>query len=204
MSRQFVYLVDDDASVRDALRTLLELNHIATRVFPSGEAMLGELAPDWSGCFLLDLKMPGRDGLDVQQELLRRGVALPVVIMTAHGDVATVRAALKAGAFDFLEKPVDPDVLIDVVRSVLDLEETRRRRQQERAWLEGKAQRLTNRERQVMEQLAQGRQHREIAALLGISPRTVEVYKARMMEKLDARTLADVFSIHARLNDPAA
>lgn len=201
MNRPFVYLVDDDASVRDALRTLLELNRIATRVFASGEAFLSELQADWSGCVLLDLKMPGRDGLEVQQELLRRGVALPVVMMTAHGDVATVRAALKAGAFDFLEKPVDPEVLIDVVGGVLDLEQTRRREQEERSWLQGKAERLTHRERQVMEQLVLGRQHREIAQVLGISPRTVEVYKARMMEKLDARTLADVFSIHARLGD---
>lgn len=203
MIAKCVYLVDDDASVRDALRTLLELNQFMTRTYASGEALLLEAKADWSGCVLLDLRMPGRHGMEVHQELQRRGIDLPVVIMTSYGDVATVRAALKAGAFDFLEKPVNADVLIDVIRNVFDLEETRRRQKDELTWLKSKVERLTSREKQVMEQLALGRQHREIAETLGISPRTVEVYKARMMEKLDARNLADIFSVHSRLQEDA-
>ncbi|HKY20257.1 MAG TPA: response regulator [Vicinamibacterales bacterium] len=199
MSVQAVHLVDDDASVGDALRIFLELNGVHTRVFSSGEAFLEALVPDWTGCVLLDVKMPGMNGLEVQEELRRRNSSLPVVMMTAHGDVATVRTALKAGAHDFLEKPVDNDVLLDVVRSLFDLETLSRKASEESTRIRERLGRLTMRERQVMAQLAQGRQHRDIAELLSISPRTVEVYKARMMEKLGAKSLAEIIHMAAHL-----
>lgn len=198
MSLHRVYLVDDEPAVRDALKALLELSGIPTQSFSSGEAFLDAVHPRCSGCVLLDLKMTGMDGLEVQQQLLHRHLLLPVVMMTAHGDVSTVRAALKAGAFDFLEKPVDNAVLLGVIRSALNAEESRRRSIDEQHELGKKIARLTARERQVMQLLVEGQQHREIAATLGISPRTVEVYKARMMEKLGTRSLAEVIRLAAR------
>jgi FixJ family two-component response regulator len=204
MTAPTAYLVDDDEPVGDALRTYLELNGVPTRVFTSGEDFLARVEPDWIGCVLLDVKMPGLSGLQVQAALTRRRNELPIVMMTAHGDVATVRSALKAGAYDFLEKPVDNVILLDVVRSLFDRELNRHQAIAESSRIRSRIARLTMRERQVMAQLAQGRQHREIAELLSISPRTVEVYKARMMEKLDAKNLADVIHMAAQLEDGAA
>lgn len=203
MNPQRVYLVDDDAAVRDAVRVLLELTGIPVESFASGEEFLEKLDPEWTGCVLLDLKMAGKDGLQVQQEMIARSMEIPVVIMTAHGDVSTVRSALKAGAFDFLEKPVERQVLVDLVRNVFGHDERRRRVSAERDDLKRRAARLTMRESQVMSQLIEGRQHREIAEELKISPRTVEVYKARLMEKLGARSLADVIHIGTRLAETA-
>ncbi|TDU25585.1 LuxR family two component transcriptional regulator [Panacagrimonas perspica] len=197
-----VHLVDDDASVRDAVSTLLDVSGIAVTTYASGESFLDLVEPSWTGCVLLDLKMGGMDGLQVQQELLRRSIGLPVVIMTAYGDVATVRAALKVGAHDFLEKPVDNTVLVEVIKGVLDREQQRRRQLEEREEIDQRFARLTMREREVMELLVAGRQHREIAQTLGISPRTVEVYKARMMEKINARSLADVIHMGAEIRQP--
>jgi two-component system response regulator FixJ len=192
MNTQTVFIVDDDPSVRDATRIFLELNGLRARTFSSGEELLAQLDPGWSGCILLDLKMPGMNGLEVQQALNARAVALPIVIVTAHGEVRIVRDALKAGALDFLEKPVEHEVLLDVVRHALDFDLSARASAAARDALRERLERLTLRERQVMQLLAQGQQHRDIAQTLGISPRTVEVYKSRMMEKLGARGLADV------------
>ncbi len=156
MHEQQVYLIDDDDPVRDALAVLLELDGIKSLGFASGEAFLSELAADWCGCALVDLKMPGRDGLQVHAEMVARNAALPVVIMTEHGDVATVRTAFKAGVHDFLEKPLEPAVLLDVIHSVFDLDQSRRRRRDEIGQLREKADRLTRRERQVMQHLSEG------------------------------------------------
>jgi len=114
-----VHLVDDDAAVRDALGLLLSLKGLESRVFASAESFLGACTPDWRGCLLTDLRMPGMSGLDLQTALASQDVSLPVVVLTAHGDVATTRAAMKAGAFDFLEKPVDDEVLVDVLRNAM-------------------------------------------------------------------------------------
>ena len=156
----------------------------------------------WRGCLLTDLKMPGMSGLDLQTALRDRKVTLPVVVLTAHGDVSTTRAALKNGAVDFLEKPVDDDVLIDVLRNAVRIDEERHRADAERSRTAERMSRLTPREREVLELLAQGLQHREIAERLSISPRTVEVYKARMMEKLQCRTLAEVVRAGTELGSP--
>jgi FixJ family two-component response regulator len=195
MSEPVVHIVDDDRSVRDSAAVLLRLQGLKTRTFESADAFLAALQPGWSGCVLLDLKMPGMTGLQLQAELARRGVALPVVIVTAHGDVATARAALKAGALDFLEKPVDNALLVDVVRGALAYDADLRRSQAARDERARALARLTARERQVLAHVVQGQPNREVARALGISPRTVEVYKARMMEKLGARSLADVIRL---------
>lgn len=190
-----VFVVDDDAAVRDALSLLISLKGLRASVFASAEDFLEVYDRDWRGCLLTDFKMPGMSGLDLQAALHERGIALPVVVLTAHGDVATTRAALKNGAADFLEKPVDDAILIDVLRNAIRIDEERHRTDSERIDLDARLNRLTARERDVLELLAEGLQHREIAERLDISPRTVEVYKARMMEKLGCRTLVEVVRI---------
>jgi RNA polymerase sigma factor (sigma-70 family) len=199
-----VFVVDDDASIRDALSLLISLKGLRASVYSSAEDFLAVYDPGWRGCLLTDLKMPGMSGLDLQALLRQRGVTLPVVVLTAHGDVSTTRAALKNGAVDFLEKPVDDEVLVDVLRNAIRIDEERHRANTESAQTAARLARLTSRERDVLELLAQGLQHREIAERLAISPRTVEVYKARMMEKLQCRTLADVVRIGTNLRSDSA
>jgi FixJ family two-component response regulator len=187
-----VYLVDDDPSVRDALMLLLSLRNIPARPFDDAESLIDELTTDHRGCVLSDLKMPGKSGLELLSELIAKNIRLPIIILTAHGDVATTRAALRGGAFDFLEKPVDEDILVDVLTHALAEEAGSFSRQRETDAHRARVSTLTPREREVFRLLGGGYQDREIAVELGISPRTVEVYKARMMEKLDCQTIADV------------
>lgn len=195
-----VYLVDDDAAVRDSLALLLSLKGFLSQVFSNAETFLETYRPEGRGCLLTDLRMPGMSGLDLQRTLLQRGICLPVVLLTAHGDVATTRAAMKSGAYDFLEKPVDDEVLVDVLRSAIAHDTQRYSSAQEVARTAERLDRLTPREHDVVKLLAAGLQNREIAGQLGISPRTVEVYKARLMEKLDCRNLADVLRLMSRLD----
>lgn len=200
MSDSTVFLVDDDASIRDALSLLISLKGLRSSVFASAEDFLAVYNPSWRGCLLTDLKMQGMSGLDLQAELQQRGVQLPVVVLTAHGDVNTARAALKSGAVDFLEKPVNDEVLIDVLMNAIRIDEERHRTQTQQAQTTARLARLTAREREVLDALADGLSHKEIAEKLSISARTVEVYKARMMDKLQCGTLADVvrLAIEAR------
>jgi len=195
MSDPTVFVVDDDAAVRDALSLLISLKGLRASVFASAEAFLAVYNDAWRGCLLTDLKMPGMSGLELQTKLQEHGSTLPVVVLTAHGDVSTTRTALKSGAVDFLEKPVDDEVLIDVLLNAIRIDEERHRVAERHAELSTRLQRLTSRERAVLDLLAEGMQHRDIAQRLNISPRTVEVYKARMMEKLQCRSLAEVVRI---------
>jgi FixJ family two-component response regulator len=154
---------------------------------------------EWRGCLLTDLRMPDMDGLALQAELQKRRITLPVVILSAHGDVATTRNALKGGAVDFLEKPVSDEVLVDVLQNAIRIDAERHRESAQKAQAEALFDRLTPRERAVLGLLAEGLQHRDIALRLNISPRTVEVYKARMMEKLHCRMIAEVVRFGTRL-----
>jgi two-component system, LuxR family, response regulator FixJ len=194
-----VFLVDDDASVRDSLGLLLSLKGFRTQLFSAADAFLETYRPEWRGCLLTDLRMPGMTGLELQEVLQARGVRLPVVVLTAHGDVATTRAAMKAGAFDFLEKPVDDSILLDVLQNAIA--EDARRHQTDRPGQSARdrLQKLTPRETEVMQLLVEGLQHRDIAERLEISPRTVEVYKARMMEKLQCRSIAEAQAVLRQL-----
>jgi RNA polymerase sigma factor (sigma-70 family) len=193
--RPLVAIVDDDEAVRDSLTLLLRLHGCDVRGFASGETFL-----EWAGtepidCVLLDLRMSGLSGLDVQVTLARRGLDYPLIVVTAHGDVATTRAALKAGAFDFIEKPFDDEHLLQTIRAASDASEKRRSRAEREARFVPRLGRLTPREREVLDHVLAGRHNREIAALLAISPRTVEVYKARLMDKLDVERLPDLIRL---------
>jgi FixJ family two-component response regulator len=187
-----VFLIDDDPSIRDSLSLLLSLKGIRTQLFATAETFIETYRPEWHGCVLTDLRMPGMTGLELQAALLERRLEVPVVVLTAHGDVATARAALKNGAFDFLEKPIDDDMLLDVLRNALRVDGERRAAVTARATTDRRIERLTKREREILELIAAGHQNREIAAQLGISARTVEVHKARIMEKLECRSLAEL------------
>ena len=191
-----VFLIDDDPGVRDSLALLLSLKGLSTQLFASAESFLETYQPDQAGCVLTDLRMPGMTGLELQAALRARRLDLPVVVLTAHGDVATARAALKNGAFDFLEKPIDDAMLLDVLHNALRVDRERRAAATARSSSDRRMERLTERERQILSLLAAGHQNREIATQLGISPRTVEVHKARIMEKLACRSLADLIRMN--------
>lgn len=192
MTEGSVFIVEDDAAVRDSLLLLLAMKNLRVRGFPSAEDFLAAVRPEWSGCILLDLRMPGKTGLELQSLLVERGIRLPVVIITAHGDIAAARAAFRAGAIDFLEKPLDEEALFAAIATALESERKRRDADQAAAAFEARVARLSGREREVMWLVAEGRQNREIAEALGVSPRTVEIFKARMMEKLQLRRVPDL------------
>jgi len=191
-----VFLIDDDPGVRDSLTLLLSLKGMRTQPFANAESFIETYRPDWSGCVLTDLRMPGMTGLELQAVLRERQVDVPVVVLTAHGDVATARAALKNGAFDFLEKPIDDAMLVDVLRNALRADRERRATVTARSSADARIERLTEREREILMLIAAGHQNREIATQLGISPRTVEVHKARIMEKLECDSLAELIRMH--------
>ena len=189
------YIVDDDSAVRDSLSLWLGMRGIRCLAYESAESSLGSVQPDWRGCVLIDLQLEGIDGLQLQAQLTERSITMPVIFITGHGDVSTARDALKAGALDFIEKPVDNDRLVELVGVAIARDAESADRQAQAALLNGRLERLTQREREVMAQVVAGRHNREIAAELGISPRTVEVYKARLMDKLDVRRVADLVKL---------
>jgi FixJ family two-component response regulator len=187
-----VFIVDDDGAVRDSLSLMLGLAGYRTAQFPDAESFLAAHAAEWTGCLIADLRLPGMTGLELQSELRRRGSALPVIIVTAHGDVPAARTAFLAQAVDFLEKPFDQAPLCRAIDAAFAQEAHRIRSAQR---VRADAQRLdalTAREREVLDRVAHGLHAKEIGAALGISPRTVEVHKARIMAKLGARNVAEL------------
>jgi two-component system, LuxR family, response regulator FixJ len=190
-----IFVIDDDASVRDSINLILALKGMRTQMFSSAEEFLEAYRPEWRGCILTDLQMPKMTGLELQKALHDRGILLPVVVLTAHGDVSTTRVAMKGGAFDFLEKPVDDEVLLGVLKNAIREDLHRHAAELAEDATRSRLARLTPREREVLDLLVEGLSQREIAARLVISPRTVEVYKARMMEKLQCRSLAELIRV---------
>jgi len=192
MTDSHILIVDDDDAVRDSLALLLNFRGYRTRAFPSAEAFLADWRPDWRGCLLLDLRMGGMDGLALQRALAERGNTLPIVFLSGHGDLPRARAALKAGAVDFLEKPYEEEALLAAVAEAVERDSRQHATQSRAAEIAARMERLSERERQVMDLVVAGRPNREIAGELGISPRTVEVFKARMMEKMQARSVPEL------------
>jgi two-component system response regulator FixJ len=191
-SETVVHIVDDDAAVRDSLRLLLYSVGIETATYASAADFLERCDCDRPGCLIVDVRMPGMSGLDLQKELARRRIPLPVIIITAHGDTPMAVGALKSGACDFIEKPYDDQHLIDSVRQAIDRGTRLWRDHQRVAKARADYQNLTAREREVMTLVVAGESSKVIAGHLGISPRTVEIHRARVMEKLHARGLADL------------
>lgn len=190
--RLTVFVVDDDAAVRDSIALMLALAGYRTAVFADAEAFQSAWKEDWVGCVVADVRLPGLSGVELQDVLRKRGSALPFVIITAHGDVATARAAFRSQAVDFLEKPFDNTQLYAAIEIAFALEERRILRRNSRRADTQKLDRLTAREREVLHHAGRGLHAKEIAAALGISSRTVEVHKTRIMEKLGVRNMAEL------------
>jgi RNA polymerase sigma factor (sigma-70 family) len=187
-----VYVVDDDAAMRDSLALMLGLQGYRIASFESAEALLAAYRDDWSGCIVADLKLPGRSGIALQSELRARGSQLPFILITAHGDIASARAAFRLEAVDFLEKPFDDVDLRSAIDKSFEIEARRIEKADAFRAEAARLSRLTAREREVLDLVGRGLHAKEIAAALGISPRTVDVHKARLMEKLEARNAAEL------------
>lgn len=199
MSEPCVYVLDDDPAVRDALSLLLGLRGYRSAFFADAESLLAAYQTDWSGCLLLDLRLPGMDGLALQQRLLDLGAQLPVIVITGHGDVASARLAFRAQALDFLEKPLDTERLFNSLAEAFARGSAQQQAQQQQQQQLQRYHTLTARERDVMQLVVAGRHNREIAQLLSISPRTVEVHKARMLSKLGVNNVADLVRLSMAL-----
>ena len=194
-----VFIVDDDPAVRDALSLLLGIQDYRVAVFGDAESFLKAYKSTWRGCLVLDIRMPGMDGLTLQKRLAQLGSELPVIIMTGHGDVASAREAFRAFAVDFLEKPLDHRKLLAAIADAFSRQRTRLVADMNRSDIERLLARLTPREREVMARVVAGQHNRDIAAELGISARTVEVHKARMMDKLGVNNVADLVRLNLEL-----
>ena len=195
MPTERVHVIDDDAGLREALAFLFEVNGVDAEFHVSADAFL-EALPVTPGCVLTDVRMPGRSGLDLVQELKARGVDLPVVVMTGHGDVPLAVEAMKAGVVDFIEKPFGDEVLLRAVRAALDrLASDGAAGEEERLTASARLSGLSPRERDVLEGLVAGKANKVIAYELEISPRTVEIYRANLMTKVGARNIAELMRV---------
>jgi two-component system response regulator FixJ len=191
-SKQTVYVVDDDEGVRGALRFLLEAADIDVRLFESGVDFLrvsDDLAP---GCIVTDVRMPEIDGLELVRRLKARGLPHPVIVITGHGDIPLAVEAMKAGARDFLEKPFDDEVLLGSIRAALDADEHAAKAETAKRTFESLLATLSPREQEVLQGVVAGKLNKVIAHELGISPRTVEIYRANMMMKTRANSLSEL------------
>jgi RNA polymerase sigma factor (sigma-70 family) len=197
-----IFVVDDDRGVRDSLTLLLGLRGYSIHAFADGESFLSAVDAHSRGCVLLDLRMPGIDGLQVQKELAARDITMPIIIMTAHGDVTAAREALMGGAFDFLEKPVEDAVLRKTLEAALARAQESAAKRAHVESLRSRIAKLTPRERQVLRRVIAGDHNREIATQFGISARTIEVYKARLMDKLQVERLPDLIRLSLDFDPP--
>jgi FixJ family two-component response regulator len=187
-----VYVVDDDPSVRVAIERLLKSVGLVVRTFPSAQEFLDQATPEWSGCLIVDLRMPGMGGLDLQDQLSARQVSLPVIFLTGFGTVPASVRAMKAGAVDFLGKPVDDQTLLDAVHKALERDRGARRNQVEMQALHQRLAALTPREYEVLTFIISGRLNKQAAAELGTTEKTIKVHRAHIMEKLQCASLAEL------------
>ncbi len=190
-----VFIVDDDAAVRDSLNFLLKSVDIESRIFTSGDEFLDAYQPDWQGCILLDIRMPGISGMEVQRRLAEEGCSLPIIFITGHGDIPMAVEAMHLGAHDFVQKPFHDQELLDRIQSALS---TRREMQDEielKRVIQERYATLTPRETEVMTAVAKGHANKVIAMDLELSQRTVEIHRARVMEKMQVRSLAELVKL---------
>ncbi len=199
-AEQTVFIVDDDASICEAMCNLLGSERIAALAFASTEAFLQHWQPAMPGCLLLDVRLPGMMGTAFQEELRRRDVAIPIVFMTAHGDIPMVRKVMKAGAVEFLTKPFQKEELLSAIRQAFARDAVQRAEQDALNEVRGRYTKLTPREREVMECVATGLPNKQIAAALGVSEITVKIHRHNVMEKMDAGSLADLIRMADRLH----
>ena len=194
---QTVFVVDDDAAMRDALVQLLETAGLQVEAHADGPAFLAAYEADRTGCLLLDMAMPGMTGLEVQAALNARGLTIPTIFLTGHGDIPMAVRAVQAGAVDFLEKPIQGAALLERVQRALALDLEWRQTQGRTQAIQQRYARLSSRERECMALIASGLTSKEVARELGISPRTVEVHRTHVMHKMGAANLADLLNMAA-------
>ena len=187
-----VFVVDDDEGVRNSLRFLLKSVGLASRTLSSATEFLDTYRPNQPGCLVLDVRMPGMSGLELQQQLNVRGATIPVIFITGHGDVPMAVEAMQHGAFDFLQKPFRDQDLIDRIQRALERDVRSRTALAEHAKIRQRIASLTPREREVLTLMTQGKPNKIMAADLGVSQRTVEIHRARVMEKSGATSLAQL------------
>ncbi|NIV17911.1 MAG: response regulator [Woeseiaceae bacterium] len=191
-----VFIVDDDPAIRFAMQALMDSVNVAHEIYSSGDEFLEKVGGSRPGCLVLDIRMPGLGGLELQEELLKRGSTIPIIFITGHGDVPMAVDAMQKGAVDFIQKPFRDQDLLDRIREALKTDEERRHEREVHAEVAERLARLTNREREVFDLVVTGKPNKVIAYELGVSQRTVEIHRARVMEKMQARSLADLVKMH--------
>jgi FixJ family two-component response regulator len=195
-----VFVVDDDAGVRESLRWLVHSVGMTVEVYETGQEFLDAIGEDRPGCLVLDVRMPGMSGLELQQELAGRGITLPIIMVTGYGDVPTAVRALTAGALDFIEKPFSRQLLLERIRRAVVIDASARRAQAERAEVAGRMATLTPREREVMQMVVAGKTNKVMAMSLGICEKTIEVHRAHVMRKMRVESLAELVRMTAVLD----
>ena len=191
-----VYIVDDDQAIRHAMELLMRSVGLDYEIFHSGDNFLASYNSSCAGCLVLDIRMPGLGGLELQDKLLEMGSTLPIIFITGHGDVPMAVEAMQKGAVDFIQKPFRDQELLDRIGEALKTDRERRSEREKKAEVLERVGKLTNREREVLDLVVTGKPNKVIAYELGVSQRTVEIHRARVMEKMQARSLADLVKMH--------
>ena len=191
-----VYIVDDDQAIRHAMELLMRSVGLDYEIFHSGDDFLSGHTNDRAGCLVLDIRMPGLGGLELQEKLNEMGSTLPIIFITGHGDVPMAVEAMQKGAVDFIQKPFRDQELLDQITEALKTDQERRSARDQQTEVSNRLEKLTKREREVMDLVVTGKPNKVIAYELGVSQRTVEIHRARVMEKMEARSLADLVRMH--------
>jgi len=192
MSEQYVHVVDDDEAVRNSLGLLLKSIGLKSRLFASAADFLDTYSPDWSGCIILDIRMPGMSGMELQKKLIELHCTMPITFVTGHGDVPMAVEAMQHGAFDFIQKPFRDQELLDRINQALSWDSEHRSEEERRKAVQERYATLTPREKEVMNCVVRGLANKVIAMDLGLSQRTVEIHRARVMEKMQSKSLAEL------------
>lgn len=192
MNEPTVFIVDDDQAVARSLRWLIESVQLRVETFASAQAFLDGYAAEKPGCLILDVRMPGMSGIELQERLTVQRIRIPIIFITGHGDVQMAVRAVQAGAFDFIEKPFNDQDLLDRIQRAISFDSERRERDTQRARLSALFASLTPREREVMDLVVEGMSNKAVANSLGLSAKTVEVHRAKVMEKMNARSVSDL------------
>jgi RNA polymerase sigma factor (sigma-70 family) len=196
-----VFVVDDDKAVRESLRWLIESIDLRVETYDSAKSFLAHCDADRPGCLVLDVRMPGMTGLELQEHLEARGITLPVIVITAYGDVPTAVRAMRQNAVDFLEKPFNDGALLELIQHCIERDAAARRSGALRRGIRGKLAKLTPREREVLALVCAGKSNKEAAQQLGVSPKTIEVHRSRVMDKMEAASFADLVQMVSSLED---
>jgi FixJ family two-component response regulator len=201
--RQTVFIVDDDPSICEGLSNLLESVGISTESCPSAESFQERWVPESAGCLLLDVRLPGISGVQFQEQMRTTGIALPIIFMTAHGDIPMVRKVMKGGAVEFLTKPFQKEELLQAVREAFALDRTKRAEEEGLREIRSRIDSLSPREREVMDMVTAGLLNKQIAAELNLSEITVKLHRRHVMDKMQADSLAELVKIRERAQTPA-